>query len=94
MNDYQSLLKQREALDLQIEQARKNAIANAVQQCKALISEHGLSAADLFGSAKASKAAKSKVAPKYRDPATNATWTGRGKPPLWIQGKDREAFAI
>ncbi len=34
------------------------------------------------------------VPPKYRDPATGATWTGRGKPPAWIAGKDRDAFLI
>jgi DNA-binding protein H-NS len=35
-----------------------------------------------------------KVAPKYRDPATGQTWTGRGKAPKWIQNEDREKFAI
>lgn len=93
MTDYQTLLKQREALDLQIEQARKNAIADAVKQCKALIGEYSLSSSDLFGG-KSTASAKAKIAPKYRDPATGNTWTGRGKPPLWIQGKDRAAFAI
>jgi DNA-binding protein H-NS len=33
-------------------------------------------------------------APKYRDPATGATWTGRGKPPNWINGKDRDSMLI
>ena len=33
--------------------------------------------------------------PKYRDPATGSTWTGRGKPPKWIaSAKDRAAFLI
>ena len=35
-----------------------------------------------------------KVAPKYRNPATGETWTGRGKAPKWIQNQDREQFAI
>ncbi len=39
------------------------------------------------------------VAPKYLDPATGATWTGRGKAPRWIvdaekAGKKREQFLI
>jgi len=34
------------------------------------------------------------VAPKYRDPATGKTWTGRGKAPKWIDGKDRSKFLI
>ena len=32
---------------------------------------------------------------KYRDPKSGKTWTGRGKPPLWIVGaKDRTPFLI
>ena len=27
---------------------------------------------------------RSVVAPKYRDPVTGATWTGRGKQPKWL----------
>ena len=33
--------------------------------------------------------------PKYRNPETGATWTGRGKPPNWIKDvKNRDAFLI
>ena len=31
--------------------------------------------------------AKSSVPPKYRDPATGATWTGRGRAPVWMAAK-------
>lgn len=39
------------------------------------------------------------VAPKYRHPETSATWTGRGKAPLWIveaekNGQPRQQFLI
>ncbi len=39
------------------------------------------------------------VAPKYRHPETNETWTGRGKAPRWLaaaeaQGQSREEFLI
>jgi DNA-binding protein H-NS len=34
------------------------------------------------------------VAPKFKDPATGATWTGRGKAPKWIAGKDRAGFTL
>jgi len=39
------------------------------------------------------------VAPKYRNPETGSTWTGRGKAPRWIveaeaAGKPRQAFLI
>jgi DNA-binding protein H-NS len=40
-----------------------------------------------------------KVAPKYRDPKTKATWAGRGATPVWMReaiqsGKKREDFLI
>ena len=31
---------------------------------------------------------------KYRDPATGATWTGRGREPKWIEGKDRAGYLV
>jgi len=37
---------------------------------------------------------RGKVAPKYKNPATGETWTGRGKAPKWIAGKDRSKYAI
>jgi DNA-binding protein H-NS len=32
--------------------------------------------------------------PQYRDPETGSTWSGRGKEPAWIRGKDRAKFRI
>jgi len=45
------------------------------------------------------KKSKQAVAPKYLDPETGNTWTGRGKPPRWLSdaeqaGKNRDAFLI
>ncbi|NIE62397.1 H-NS histone family protein [Burkholderia sp. Ax-1719] len=53
----------------------------------------GVAAAN--GVAKAPRAAVHHVAPKYADPKTGATWTGRGRAPLWIRDvKDRSKFLI
>lgn len=94
MSSYKELLAQREALEAQIKQARQNETKAAIEQVRALMAEFGLTPADVFpGKAKRGNAGV-KVAPKYRDPATGATWTGRGKPPKWIQGADRSKFAI
>ena len=45
------------------------------------------------------KASGSKVAPKFRHPATGATWTGRGLKPRWLaeelaHGKTTADFAL
>jgi DNA-binding protein H-NS len=44
---------------------------------------------------KASNAIGSKVTPKFQDPKSGATWTGRGRAPAWIaKAKDRTRFLI
>lgn len=95
MSSYKELMKQREALDQQISQARQQEMSSAVAQVRALVAEFGLTAQEVFPSSRArSSSVGSKVAPKYRNPATGQTWTGRGKPPRWIQGQERDQFAI
>ncbi|TDY22067.1 DNA-binding protein H-NS [Paraburkholderia sp. BL6665CI2N2] len=45
--------------------------------------------------AAATKAPQVKVSPKYRDPVSGATWSGRARPPAWIKdAKDRSKFLI
>lgn len=53
----------------------------------ALARDEGYSIEELFGDGKARSSGRSRgsVAPKYRDPASGATWTGRGKQPRWVQ---------
>jgi len=96
-NSYKDLLAQREALEKAIEQARQNEIAGAVTKVRELVAEYGLTVQDVFPGRAGKSAVKSsggKVAAKYRDPASGQTWTGRGKAPKWIDGKDRNAFLI
>jgi DNA-binding protein H-NS len=45
------------------------------------------------------KGARATVAAKFRDPVSGATWSGRGRTPVWLaayleQGKAKDAFAI
>src|SRR5262249_44154428 len=95
MASYKELLKQRDTLELQIVEARKKELAQAIAQVKALVAEYGLSAQDIFSSGRTSaKRAGAKVAVKYRNPATGDSWTGRGKAPKWIAGQDRQKFAV
>jgi len=96
MATYKELLKQQEALALQVEEARKREISDAVTQVRRMVSEFGLTERDVFPSGRRSGGTRTggKVAPKYRDPATGQTWTGRGKAPKWIDGKDRSKYLI
>jgi DNA-binding protein H-NS len=47
----------------------------------------------------AGKGSRAAAAPKYRDPTTGVTWSGRGRTPVWLAsyiaaGKSKEEFAI
>ncbi len=110
MSSYKELLSQREKLDSQIQALMQREKSEGIAKAKKIIDEFGLTASDLFGrkvsagkrGRPAKKAAikkrvgkkRGKVAPKYKNPATGETWTGRGKAPKWIAGKDRSKFAI
>ncbi len=95
------LIAQRAALEKEIESRRTQEREEAVAKVRALMSEHGLTLADLSqrgsrGSGSASKG--SKVAPKYKSP-TGETWSGRGLQPKWLKaavasGKSLADFAV
>ena len=38
---------------------------------------------------KARRGTGAKAAAKYRNPETGGTWSGRGREPAWIKGKNR-----
>ncbi|RGE40923.1 H-NS histone family protein [Comamonas testosteroni] len=95
MSNYKDLLNQRAVLEAQIKEAREKEVAGAVAGIRELIAEFDLKPEDIFPTTtKRTPRAGSKVEPKYRDPVSGATWTGRGKPPKWIADQDREKFAI
>lgn len=80
------LLAQKAALEKQIAEAQRNERAQAVAQVRELMSRYGLSLADINARANAPRSRSGgKVAPKYRDPATGSTWTGRGLQPKWLK---------
>jgi DNA-binding protein H-NS len=101
MPTIQELLAQRDALEKQIAEAQRNAKAEAIAKVKSLMSEYGLSLADLSGRVAAAPKAEGvkKVAAKYRDPASGLSWSGRGLKPKWLQaqladGKSLADFAL
>jgi DNA-binding protein H-NS len=87
----QELMAQKEVLDRQIEQTKKEARGEAIEKVRSLMSEYGLSVADLGGRAAAGKSAKktrtggNKVAAKYRNSSTGESWSGRGLQPRWLK---------
>lgn len=86
------LLAQKAALEKQIAETQREERAAAIAQVKALMAQYGLTLADIGAGGRAGTpraGGGAKVPPKYRDPATGATWSGRGLQPKWL----REALA-
>lgn len=92
MTDYKTLLQQKAELDARIAEVMKTEKAGAVAEARTLVQQYQLTEQDVFPSRVKPKVSVGE--PKYRDPATGATWTGRGKPPNWIQGKIRTSYLI
>lgn len=91
MTTLQELLAQKEALELQIAQIKKAERENALRDARKLIDTYDLTADELFGK---QKPTVKPVAAKYRNPETGESWSGRGRVPRWLDGKNREDFAI
>lgn len=95
MKTYKELQAEIENLQKQAEQARQLELAEAIADIRSKMQEYGITGADLStGLKKQSTKTPTTVKPKYRNPATGETWSGRGKPPKWIAGKGKEQFLI
>lgn len=96
MATYAELQEQIAALQKEAETIRKTEIKDAIGQIKAKMAELGITPADLgFSGKDVEKQTKEKsiAPPKYRDPASDKTWNGRGVSPKWLVG-DRAQYLI
>ena len=91
MTTYKDLLSQKEELDRLIAQARKNESVEALATVRRLIKEFNFTAQQVFPWEPATKV---KAPIKYYDPDTGSKWSGRGKPPKWIVGKDYDQYLL
>ncbi len=80
------LLAQRAELDKKISDLRDESRIRAIEEVRKLMDEFGLTVTDLGGKSTSAKAQAEgkKVAPKFRDPETGNTWSGRGLQPKWL----------
>ena len=89
-------LAQLEALRVQMDATLKSMErderSDALQQVHALIAQFNFLPFEVFP--RKSDAPKAKLPAKYYDPDSGQSWSGRGKPPRWIEDKDRAQFLI
>lgn len=95
MASYRELLKQREALQRQIDAAQEQEVAAAIEKVREIINEYSLTPEQVFAQPKGKRGPMPGTKPaEYRDPVSGATWSGMGREPLWIKGQSREQFLI
>jgi DNA-binding protein H-NS len=85
-------------LQAQAQRVKSEEKSQAIDAARAMIVSYGITARDLgldkAPKLKAGPKPGNKIPAKYRDPASGATWSGRGKTPKWINGVDRSQYAI
>jgi DNA-binding protein H-NS len=94
MATYRQLTEQLAKVQAQMQAARAKEMAAVIAQIRAQIAEYGITAEELGFSSKRGRRAKSGgLPPKYRNPTTGQTWSGRGRRPSWL-GKRPDKFLI
>jgi DNA-binding protein H-NS len=90
MTKYEELMQEAAELQRQAEEVRRDELAAVIAQINGLIAQHHLSTFDLGFHGRAGAATKTRdgrgsVAPKYLDPVSGSTWSGRGRKPRWLE---------
>lgn len=95
MATYKELKEQIKKLNEEAEAARRAELQTIIEDVRSKVDQYGLTIEDVFGRQHAQRrTTKTPASPKYRDPKTGATWSGRGREPAWIKGKKRDRFLI
>lgn len=110
LDQRETIQRQLQAVEKQIQESHRAQRAEVIAKVKALMVQHQLTIDDLVVAAQGkgrlradagvpNKLSGRTVAPKYRDPLSGSTWTGRGLQPKWLkaaqaEGKKLEDFAI
>lgn len=95
MPTYQEYQDQIAELQVLAEQARQSELSEAKKRIQEMMKASGLTVADLQEAKRPTQVKKQgSVVPKYRDPESGQTWTGRGRAPRWLAGRNKNEFLI
>ena len=97
METLEHLLQKQKELSSKINKLREEQKKQGLSEIMMIVQKYQLTLSDIssaLGKSKTKGKKRGTVAPKYRDPVSGAVWTGRGKAPAWIVGKNKEQFLI
>ena len=92
----EELRRHQEEIDKKIQEKREAEKKAVIDQIVNVVNTYNIPIEELVDALGGLKIKRKGVpaVQKYQDPVTGATWSGRGKEPIWIRGKKREQFLI
>lgn len=94
MSKYAELKAKIAQLEQEAEAVRASERTDALNKIRELMQTFDITPGDLSKAPKKTASKGQPVAAKYKDPVSGATWTGRGRAPLWLNGRSKEDFLI
>ncbi|WP_232439518.1 H-NS family nucleoid-associated regulatory protein [Burkholderia ubonensis] len=93
MENISKMFAQFEDLDREIREAKIRIVESILEDILISLRRHGVTPDILIEYAQSKRRSKA-VLPKYWNPDTGETWSGRGREPKWIAGKERSKYLI
>nr|AAO19441.1 BphA [Burkholderia pseudomallei] len=92
MTAFPELLAQKTRLEKEAENSRLEAEKRICERVREIMAEYGIDVEVRAGGSK--RETRRHAVPRYWNPETGQTWSGRGAEPKWIVGKDRSRFLL
>ncbi|KVV48401.1 hypothetical protein WT27_03970 [Burkholderia territorii] len=89
MDKFTRYIQRKSELEAQIAKDRALVRDEVLVEIMLAIEEFHFGTDELFPLGK-----KRKVKPRYFDPKSGAVWSGRGREPHWLKGKNRQDFEL
>lgn len=100
MATYKQLMAEKAALEAKLEEVRAAEVSGVIEKIRGMMADYGLTVEDIATKNRRGRPAKAKTSegkqalpPKYMDPKTGKTWSGRGRAPAWL-GRNPKRFLI
>ncbi|MBN3816521.1 H-NS histone family protein [Paraburkholderia sp. Se-20369] len=92
MKSYREYMEMRSALEARFKKERLVAAEAILEEIRLCVREFGFAPQDIFPPEVLRGATKRRA--RYYDPVSGATWSGVGREPEWIRGKERKQFEL
>ncbi|ATF34196.1 MULTISPECIES: H-NS histone family protein [Burkholderia] len=97
MTTYEELKAQLDALNREAEAAKQREISKVLLDIREAVLRYEIRPEQIFPTwtrLRSPDKRRGPLPPKYRNPMTGETWSGRGRVPKWMVNKPREEFRL